>query len=265
MTDKSRPMESITNIKVGGSDSVGNKIKNVLATNNEFAIYEIEHDDINSKIRVLIDGYTDESERKMQNRFHRVKQKYIEAKGLLAIASNYEMMKHRIAHTLSSCLSCEDIEGNDEFDKLIKQINQEHGRIVENRALYLLPCLLAVVVLFLVSLVNMPLIFSGVTFAKVMLFLLATSLGCGLSMLITARKLNFDEFTAKSHYLLLGVERWLFSSMAGATAYVLIKSNIAFPDLDVSNVWVMMAILLLSGFSESFIPSVLSNLNKAKT
>jgi hypothetical protein len=261
---KTKPTDSILEIKVGEKDHAGNKIINVLATNNEFAIYEIEHTDINSRLRVRIDGHTDESEKLIQDRFNKVKQGYIEAKGLLSRASNYGMMKQRIAHTLATCLNSESVDGNKEFKLLIDTIMREHESLVWNRAIYLFPCIFAVVVLFLASLYIASAMDNNDRHWQlawqVFTSLLAASLGGGLSMLVTAKTLNFEEYTAKIHYLTLGLERLILACMAGAFAFVAIKSEIAFPKFASSNHWAFMAVLILSGFSESLVPSMLGKL-----
>ncbi|MBA4682990.1 hypothetical protein DP090_010465 [Pseudomonas sp. MDMC216] len=267
---KTQPTERISKIRVGETDSTGAKIVSVLATNNEFAIYEIDHPDVNSKLKVLIDGHTDESERKIQERFNSVKQKYIEAKGLLSRAANYGMMKQRIAHTLATCLNSETVSGEKEFSVLISTIRSDHENLVINRCLYLIPCLFSVMLFFIISL-WLSVIRDAtppqwwIIGWQVFTSLLAAALGCGLSMLITARSLNFEEFTSKNHYLILGLERLLLSCMAGAVAYIAIKSEIAFPTFAKANHWSFMAILVLSGFSESFIPSILGKMQADKT
>ncbi|MCI0594378.1 hypothetical protein, partial [Chromohalobacter sp.] len=88
---KSDIVDSVNDIVSGAEDMSGNKVVNVLAKHNEYVIYEIETKDINNRIKVLIDGHTDESEEKIQKRFNDVKQKYIEAKGMLSKSSNFEM------------------------------------------------------------------------------------------------------------------------------------------------------------------------------
>lgn len=265
---KTQPTERIQKIRVGEIDPTGVKIVNVLATNNEFAIYEIDHPDVNSKLKVLIDGLTDESEGIIQDRFNVVKQKYIEAKGLLSRSANYGMMKQRIAHTLATCLNSKIMNGSDEFSKLISTIKSEHESLVINRCLYLIPCLFSVILFFLISLflaVNKDASSQEWIIGwQVFTSLLAASLGGGLSMLITARSLNFEEFTSKNHYLIIGLERLLLSCMAGAIAFIAIKSEIAFPTFAKANHWSFMAVLVLSGFSESFIPSILGKIQSDK-
>jgi hypothetical protein len=265
---KTEQKESILAIKVGAIDNSGNKIINVLATNNEYAIYEIEHVDVNSKLRVLIDGYTDSSEKLIQDRFNNVKQKYIEAKGLLSSSKNYGMMKQRIAHTLATCLNSDTVNGNKEFETLIETIIREHNTLVKNRGFYLAPCLFSVVIFFIICLYFAssyePQNRQWSIFWQTFTSLLAATLGGGLSMLITAKSLNFEEFTSSTYYLALGVERLLLACMAGAIAFIVLKAGIIFPSGGNSNHWTFMSILVLSGFSESFIPGIMDKIKKEK-
>lgn len=264
-SNKKEATKLVSDIKVGATDISGNKVTNVLAKYNEFVIYEIDHPDINTRIRVLIEGYTDESEMKLQSRFNEVKQKYIEAKGILLRSTNYGMMKHSIAHTLATCLNSQSIEGNNRFDQLIDQIKKEHASFLKNRCLYLIPCIFAVMFLFIVNIIIYIVQMDLNT--KVMLIstsLLAVSLGGSLSILINAKSSDFEEFTLGKHYLILGLERWLLACIAGAVAFIGVKSGIVFPSFANSNHWAFMSILVLAGFSESLVPSILGKINDQK-
>ncbi|MFT7003086.1 MAG: hypothetical protein ACJAWW_000420 [Sulfurimonas sp.] len=66
--EKIKIVKSISNIIINDKDMSGNKIINVLVKQNKYVIYEIETVDINNKIKVFIDGHSDESEHKIQNR-----------------------------------------------------------------------------------------------------------------------------------------------------------------------------------------------------
>jgi len=59
MSEKIEPVDSVAAITVGGTDIAKNIVTNVLAKNNEFAIYEIETNDINNRLKVFIDGHTE--------------------------------------------------------------------------------------------------------------------------------------------------------------------------------------------------------------
>lgn len=255
---KNDVVESIKNTVIGAKDMSGNKIVNVLAKHNEYAIYEIETDDINNRIKVLIDGHSDDSEEKIQKRFNGVKQKYIEAKGMLSKSSSFEMMKHRVAHTLSTALNSDEVDGKKEFDDLIKTIIREHEELVVNRVIYLLPAFIAVAVLFVFCWFSIDSRIQNTPNWQILISLLSASLGGGLSILINAKSLNFEEFKTKNHYFLLGFERIVLAYMAGAIAYIALKSGLISPEVSDKGYWTLMLVIVFSGFSESLIPSFLS-------
>lgn len=251
-------VESIKKIVAGAKDPANNKIINVLAMDIEYAIYEIETDDINNRLKVFISGHSDESEETIRKRFDNVKLKYIEAKGMLSKSSNIEMMKHRVAHTLSTCLSSEEIDGKQEFNDLISTITREHEELVTNRALYLSPAFASSAILFVLCFSFMELRIENSPYWQIMASLMAASLGGSLSILRNAQTLNFEAFKTKRHYILLGVERVLLAFTAGAVAYIALRSGILSPSITSKGYWSFMFVLVISGFSESFIPGFLS-------
>lgn len=255
---KSEIVGTIKAIVNGAEYMSGNKVINVLAKHNEYVIYEIETNDINNRIKVLIDGHTDESERKIQKRFNDVKQKYIEAKGMLSKSSNFGMMKHRVAHTLSTALNSDDSGGGDGFEELIETIRKEHEQLVINRALYLAPSIISVFVLFTISALNLAdRIENGPTW-QLLVVLLGASLGGALSILINAKALNFEEFQTRSYYFLLGAERLILAYMAGGVAYIALKSGVLSSEILGRGYWSLMLVVVISGFSESLVPGFLS-------
>ena len=124
---KTQPTKRISKIRINKTNNTGTKIVNILTTNNEFAIYEIDHPDINNKLKILINDHTDKSERKIQKQFNSIKQKYIETKGLLSKTTNYNMMKQKITHTLTTYLNSETISNEKEFSILISTIHSNHS------------------------------------------------------------------------------------------------------------------------------------------
>lgn len=250
---KTEPVPRIEAIKVEGIDINGKKIKNVFAKHNEYCIFEVEDNNINNQIRVLIDGHTDKSERNIQNRFNKVKQKYIEAKGMLPKCSDIEMMKNRIAHTLSTCLNSEETDGNKTFSDLIESIVIEHENLVINRFIYLTPCLLICISLFILCFFE---------YSHFIILVLSSSLGGSLSIFINAQKLNFEEFRTKKYYFLIGFERIIISFISGGIIYIAIRSGIILPTFSQSDFWGTMMVLVISGFSEGFVPSILGKYQK---
>lgn len=255
---KTEVVDTIKAIVIGAEDLSGNTVANVFVKHNEYVIYEIETNDINNRMRVLIDGHSDDSEGKIQKRFNNVKQKYIEAKGMLSKSSNFEMMKQRVAHTLSTALNSDEIDGKQEFNELIKTITKEHEELVVNRMIYLFPAFISVVILFLLCFYYMDSRIHNTPNWQILVSLFSASLGGALSILINAKTFNFEEFKAKKHYFLLGFERVFLAFMAGAIAFVGMKSGLLSIDISQKGYWTLMLVLIISGFSESLIPGFLS-------
>ena len=259
---KSEPTEHIKKIKYKSKDSNGYEILDVLATGNEYAIYEINHPDINHRLKVLIDGHTDDSEKLLADKFNLVKQKYIEAKGLLYRSSNFGMMKNRVAHALASCLSSDTIDGNEEFDKLIQDIKSESKATIINRVYYLLPCIMSTMILVAISFYNMNLRLIGSPYWQSIVVLLASSMGGSMSILVNAKRLHFEEYGTRWFYFMFGIERLFLSFVAGAIAFVLVKSEYMLPTVLNTSYWKIMPVLIAAAFSEGFVPTVLGKFDK---
>lgn len=259
--NKTNPTKTIENIKKGQLDDSGNKITNVLVKYDEYAIYEIDDPDINNRLRIIIDGHTNESESKIKDRFNKVKIQYIKAKVLLGKSSNYGMMKQRIAHTLSTYLSSDQQNSGKEFLDLIQEITIEHEKLVTNRAMYLIPSFLFIFFTFSLIIFSIQDRQTNTPSWIILTSMLSASLGGGLSILINAKSLNFEEFQTKSHYVLIGLERSILALITGAIAFIVIKSGIISPSFTSNSYWNTMAILIFSGFSESFIPSILKKIS----
>ena len=256
MNSKTLVNESIESINKDSIDSSGNKVINVLSKGNEYVIYEIDDDDINNRLRVMIDGHTDESEKILQEKFTNVKQKYTEVKGLLYRSSNFGMMKNRIAHTLTSCLVSDNIDGNQEFQDLIDNIKSEYKNLIFNRLLYIFPAFIVVIIFSVMFLLNIT--DKNSVFYQIYLIGFGSSLGGIMSILYRVKSYNFEEYLEKKYYFLIGFERSIVAIVAGIIIYIGVKSGLVFPQFNMNNIWVALLLMILAGFSESFVPSILN-------
>ncbi len=256
------PKETIKSIIAGGKDDSGNNVVHVLATGNEYVIYEIQHPDINNRLRVKIDGFDDVSEKNLIDRFAKVKQKYIQAKGLLYRSSNLGMMKNRVAHALASALSSDAVNANDEFDNLLKALEEEARVALNNRLAYISPTIVitAINCIVVVYLSNVRTIHPHLW--QCSLVLLAASLGSTMSILIGLRNVQFQEYPKMGYYVYLGFVRLFLACVAGTIAYILIRAKYVFPQILESDYWKMMAVIIVAAFSETLVPNVLGRLEK---
>lgn len=263
-TIRREPTALVAAIKKGAEDSSGNIVKYVLASQNEFVIYEIENADINNRLRVLFDGYTEESEQVVIQRFNRVKQNYIKAKGLLYRSSNFGMMKNRIAHMLATVLSTtdEEFDGNTEFEKLINEIEREYAKSIEHRLLYLLPSVVISISIGLYMYSKYPDWFRNkAELWEILCVIFGSLIGGTMSIIYRVGKNNFEEHLSGKYYFFTGIERIVLSVFAGAIAYIGIKSGILFGNIDDKGYWTIAAVSTLAGFSEALIPGLLTKIS----
>jgi hypothetical protein len=266
-TEKREPMLSVSAIKKGAEDISGNIVKEVLARQNEFIIYEIENSDINNSLKVFFDGYTDESEQTIIQKFNKVKQNYIKAKGLLYRSSNFGMMKNRIAHMLATVLSTtdEDFDGNAEFQKLIVEIEKEYAKSVRHRLVYLLPSVLISISVSLYMYSRYPDLFENkIELWEALCVVLGALIGGTMSIIFRVSKNNFEEHLNGWYYFFTGIERIVLSVFAGAIAYIGIKSGILFGNIEDKGYWTIAAVSTLAGFSEALIPGLLTKISNDK-
>lgn len=259
---KTKPNENITNIKPGQNDSSGNKVLHILSHGNEYCIYEIEHSDINYRLRVAIDGLTDESEQLLINKFNLVKNKYIIAKGLLYRSQNYGIMKNRVSHILGSCLQNETLPNGDEFDELIKEIEEEIKRTSNNRLYYFSPSIFLTILFAFLCYIFSEYRISDTQSWQVLIVIFSSLLGSSISILSTINKINFEEQPYSLYYSLIGFERIFLSCVAGTISYLLIRSKIIFPQIEINDYWKIMSLIVVASFSEKLIPNVLGNVEK---
>lgn len=265
---KKEPKESIKAIKKNSEDLSGNKITNVFARGNEYVIYEIDDTDINNRLRVIFDGYTDESEKRLQDRFNKVKQNFIIAKGLLYNSSSSGMMKNRIAHALSSALTSDDIDGNKEFESLIINIKNEINNSTKNRIAYLIPIFILFFLFSIIFIIRgniiLPPFLNTVNVNAIATIGFGSTLGGLMSVLYTVKQYNFENYLKRKYYYSIGLERAAISITAGIIIYIATKSRIILPDLFIEDIWVVLFLMIIAGFSESFVPSILNKFSTEK-
>lgn len=268
MTEKTEIKPSIKALKIGSVDDSGNTISDILAMGNEYVIYEIETNDINKKLRFLIDGITDDREAKISQNYIRVKDLYIKSKGLLYRVNNYNMMKNRVAHALASALKGHPDEAKSQFDNLIKDIEDEYRNIVWGRILYVTPgyAFLLTLMLQVVALECNSNPFCGQT-KQWIYFVFMSLIGCVLSVTINASKMKFESEVVKWMFLIFGFERVIISILAGSIAVIGMKSGLIFSGISFEkggqNVWQMFLLVIVAAFSENLIPSTLAKVESS--
>ncbi len=90
--------------------------------------------------------------------------------------------------------------------------------------------------------------------------------GFGGFISVTRKLLNLviEKGVKFTVYILYGIERMIIANLSGVVAYVLIKSGIALSFVnEVSEpLYAYIAIAIVAGFSENYIPDILINIEK---
>lgn len=255
---KLEPTELVKKIKVGEIDSSGNRIVNVLSAKNEFVLYEIDSEIPENRLRILIDGHTDKREREIVEKFNKVKKDYVKAKGLLYKSSNMVSMQNRVAHTLSTILSSNSSDYDNHLNELIDEIMNEHKSIIRRK--------LSFIVFLLIMFTSSSILFYAfhndpnrlIRLASSIFF--ASTLGSIFSISFSLKNIIFDPDISVIYYIVVGLERNLLSFLSSIIAFVGVKSGIILSSFNIEgdNIYRLLFIMLIAGFSERLIPNILS-------
>ena len=90
--------------------------------------------------------------------------------------------------------------------------------------------------------------------------------GCGsfaligglISTIIKLPKLTFEKGISASFYAVYAFERMILAFFCGSIVWVLAKSNIAFGFLQNTEYWPMLATSIIAGFTEKFVPDLIT-------
>lgn len=251
-------------IKIGEKDHMGLVVVNIFVKKEDYYIYEVEHDDVYYRLRISLHQHSDAD---VRMRLDLIQQDLLQSLALLKNdPKRHSNLIQRIAYTVSIALRVDYNQAQEQFSKLTEKIKEENLKAAENQKVYsgvtVLVLLVVGAICWLSHIIEAPIVgdFAPYWFAGL--------LGGVLSMCRTANLIDFSDFLPPRHYIYLALERMLVVTVTVLIAYFFIKSNLIFPELsphhhsDVDNhQFRIMACLVIAGFSETLIPSVLNNFN----
>lgn len=244
--------------KIGDKDTNGEIITSIYSVSEKYFLYEIKKNGLVNRI---------------------IKEELCDAKkindisSLLSQFSTYLTNKRRrrnnaqiIANAIGNSL-----DGNVKYaiQYLQDQISiKDKERQTRNRLSYLLACLIIVILNTIISLVINILEFDNAILAHArFLFTIATfgSFGGFISVFFKVNKLEVEIFTNSYLQIWVGISRMFLAMISSIIVFALIKSNIVFGFItDIDNKFIYYAMASLSGFSEYFIPNMLTTLGNKK-
>lgn len=260
---KKEQQQRIQSIVVGARDYTGNTITKVFSRSDEYAIYEIKTPTIADSIKVIIDSIKEDDET-LTRRFDEVRVSFSKIKGFLYKVNDDTSVKTRIAHIIAHALCGQTAVANNEFDKLIEEINLFYREQFNNRLRYLVTILFTTFLLIGYSIyvytqriaVDLPLVRS-------MIFVVtAGSIGGVLSVSRRLKRTLFEKDVHWALYIIYGFERTFIAISGAVILFFAMKSNLAFGTTNEFSHPTMGYVVfsIVAGFSETLIPNLLVKL-----
>lgn len=260
------PTEELKRYKIGVEDSVGYKITGVISKRDQFVIYEIDEQSLQNRIRIIVDSYDKDLEKKIIKKYNHVKSEYIKSKSALLHTDNYEENKNLIGQTLSAYLDdYENIDPNDrgeEFKKIAKDIFAKNKSTLLNSISMMIPFLIFIIVPFIINWCTSLFVDSEIKISLIEYFCLisfGTSLGALISLFISLKTRNLHEFDKCNLYFLLGFQKLLLGFTSSTIFLLILNSEIIKIKFFENSIMGILMVCILAGFSERLIPTLLSN------
>lgn len=262
--------EKMAKFVVGGTDTVGETIKRIFSKGDEFVIYDISGASSIESMKVFIRSKK-EDDIELERRYQLVKEEFSKFKSVLYKTNADLSYKWRAANAISVALSgSKDVElAKKLLETTTKEALDEYKEIQCGRLWYLCGALVFTVITTLVALVFYLIRTSdfALTNQGLILFVYASAFsafGGLLSISIKLKEILIEKELDNNKYAIYGAQRLLFSILAGFAVVVLIKSGIVFAGLmsGNDNLYALMAMCYLAGFSETLIPNALKNLEE---
>lgn len=264
---KSKQRERMKTYVVGAKDSVGCVISHIYVKTDEYLIYD--YDDANGKkiMRVFIDTETEDDPKDFGGHLAKVKPSFNKFKSVLYKTQNGEYAKSVAAQALSLALNGATGEAEAIISQLISDINSEHVAVVKCKMTFLLSCLVWIIVMSALGFI-LYLCREYQCFVKnsaiLTIFYCFVFAGYGGFISVT-RKMNnliMEKDLNYKNYVAYAIERMVIANLSGIAAYVLIRSGIAFALVkEIKDpMYGFMAVSILSGFSENYIPDLLTKM-----
>jgi hypothetical protein len=262
-------MDSLDCYKIGNTDKSGFLITKVFSRGESFIIYEIKSSLPSDSLRVVINPDSKREFVEHEKNYEKIKQDFNELKAILYKARRENSFKHLIAASISMGING-DVEASKEMLRTLKQrINQEYLAIFRDKILYSISGLCFVFLLLLLSYLTYInfINWGGDNGDLITIFLYsatAASLSGFISLALKQRKIDIDSELPRLNIIYFGIERILISVLSGLLMLVVIKSGLLLSVLNESDhpVWSYMAFSAVAGFSENYIPNILSKIEK---
>ena len=262
---KAEQIQRMNNLIVGSNDPTGSKITKIFSKGDEYLVYEVATKNSSESIKVLIDTQIEDDTEKADN-FSMIRGKFTRIKGMLYKVTDDTSIKTRISHITSHGINGKPDEANKQFDELIEEIEIEYTNQSKHRINFIFTTMLIVIVSVIISsfIYHQNLLQDTPIIRDLVFTTTGALIGGFISISRKLKSIIFQKDISNRIYVFYSIERMLIASLAGATLYFAIKSNIVFGLIkELENpIYGYILFSTAAGFSETLIPNLLIKLEK---
>lgn len=259
----------LDNYTIGKTDRNGNLITKIFSRGDSFVVYEIESNIQSDSLRVIINPEDKKEFVQFENNYEQIKQEVNEIKAIIYKAKRENSLKHLIAPAISKGITG-DIEGAKQMLKTLKKtIDNQYIKQFNDKILYLCSNLFFVFLLILISYLTYCGYISWCCekneIIKLFIYCITTaSMGGFISLALKLKKIEIDFELPMTNIIFYGIERMVISILSGILLVVIIKSDLILSIINQSDnpFWGYMTFSAIAGFSENYIPDILSKIEK---
>jgi len=258
-----RTLESLV---IGATDLNGNKVTKVYARGDEHVIYDIGGVNPVDSLKVVIYTKIEDNVTPI-NDFQSVKDSFDRLKSVLYKTESDSSFRQRAASAIVTAILGNVDEAKSLLVNIEQDVNEDYKHKIYGRLFYLLGSIIVTSILsftslwiylnrttkFLVENKELSIICYAVTYA---------ALGGFFSVSLKAKEVFNQRAISYWMYTVYGAERLLVSIISGLATYTLISSGLVLSTFHTANgeVYTLLSVCFLSGFSETLIPNSLSKL-----
>lgn len=267
--ENKKESREIDEFKIGTNDPSGYQVTKIFSKGDEYAIYEINSNIASESIKVLINPENKNKFIDQEKNYEKIKSEVNELKAVLYKCKRDNSFKHLIAAGISSAI-VGDIEGSKKIlGDLLERINKEYRIQFKNKIIYSSVSL--VILIFLLNFSYQTYKVFQNTFLHdnpiIQLFIYsatAGAIGGFLALSIKLKKIEIESDLKPYKFVFYGLERIFLSLLNSIVIVIAIKSGLflGFINEIETPMWGYLFFSIIAGYSETFIPDILTKIEK---
>jgi len=253
---------------VGAKDANGYEISYIYTRSDDFVIYGVKGVPMAEALRVHVDPKIESDEVIFAKNYDQIKDELDKVKFEIYRTGVDESYIQRVAHAIPLALRNEPDKAKALLKQIAADVIEEYKNRQNGRLFYMLGALevsfITSVVAVITYLMRDAIFVSHNQALGLLVYAVAfSSFGGLLSISMRLKELTLEKVLPRRMYLTYGALRQLFSILGGISVIILIKAGLAF-SIASDNIYAILSLCLLAGFSETLIPNTLRKIENEK-